>query len=137
MYDEVCVFVQNKPGKLSKVAEALADVEVDILAVDVADEGQFGVMKILTAEPQKAKEALSAKGMTVALNKVTLIEVTDKPGGLLKMANAIEKVGVNLTDAYGCILERGKRAVFVVKGENLDAIEEAAKSAGLNVLTEL
>lgn len=137
MYNEVTVFMENKPGKLSKVAEILAAANIDILAVDVNDEGQFGVLKILTMCPEEAKKALENAGQTVALNQVVCIEIDDKPGGLLKLAKALEGTGINITNSYGCVLERGKRAVFVVKGDNLEAIENAAKAAGLVTLDKL
>jgi hypothetical protein len=137
MYDEVRVFVENKPGKLSKVAELLGEAGIDILSLDVADEGQFGVFKILTAEPKRTKQILSDANMTVALNKVACIEIPDQPGGLVKLARTLEESGLNVTDAYGCVLDRGKRAVFVVKGHNLEAIENAAIGAGLRPLDSL
>jgi hypothetical protein len=137
MYNEVRVFVENKPGKLSKIAGILGDAGVDIVNLELADDGQFGVFKILTPEPDRAKSVLSDAGMTVAMNQVEIVEIVDQPGGLVKLAKTLEDVGVNLTDAYGCILERGKRAIFVVKGENLDAIESAATSAGLRTLDSL
>lgn len=137
MINEVCVFVENKPGKLSHVTELLGSAGVDILALDLADDGQFGVFKILTAEPDRAKEVLTGAGMTVALNKVACVEIPDQPGGIVNLAKALEGGGLNLTEAYGCILERGKRALFVVKGDNLEAIEAAARSAGLRPLDRL
>lgn len=137
MYNEVRVFVENKPGKLSHVVELLGNAGIDLLALDIADEGQFGVFKILTAEPERASKVLSEAGMTVALNRVAVIEIEDKPGGLVQLAKALEKNGLNVTDAYGCILERKKRALFVVKGENLEGIESAARSAGLKPLDAL
>lgn len=137
MYDEVRVFVENKPGKLARVSQLLGDAGIDILSLDVADEGQFGVFKILTTEPEKTKQILSDANMTVAVNKVACIEITDQPGGLVQLAKALEKSGLSVTDAYGCILDRGKRAVFVVKGENLEAIEQAVRDAGLKPLETL
>ena len=137
MYNEVRVFVENKPGKLSRVAELLGQAGIDILALELADEGQFGVLKILTAEPERAKEILSGAGVAAALNPVACIEIPDKPGALVTLSKAIENARLNVTDAYGCILERGKRAVFVVKGENLEAIEAAARDAGLKPLDRL
>jgi hypothetical protein len=137
MYREVRVFVENKPGKLSRVAEVLGNAGIDLLALEIADEGQFGVLKILTAEPDRARQVLEAAGMTVAFNEVAVIEIADRPGGLVQLARALEKSGLNVSDAYGCILERGKRAVFVVKGENLRAIESSATEAGLKVLDKL
>lgn len=137
MYDEVRVFVENKPGKLSRVSQLLGDAGIDILSLDVADEGQFGVFKILTSEPERTKQVLENADMTVAINKVACIEITDQPGGLVQLAKALEQNDLSVTDAYGCILERGKRAVFVVKGQNLEAIEQAVRDAGLNPLDSL
>ena len=137
MYNEVSVFVENKPGKLSRVAELLGNAGIDILALELADEGQYGVFKILTAEPERAKEVLSNANVAVALNKVAVIEIPDHPGGLVQLAKALENAGLNVADAYGCIIERGKRAVFVVKGDYLEAIESAARNAGLATLTSL
>lgn len=137
MYSEVRVFVENKPGKLSNVAEVLGDAGIDILALELADEGQYGVFKILTAEPQRAKDVLSAANMPVALSPIACIEIPDQPGSLVRLSKAIEQAQLNVSDAYGCILERGKRAVFVIKGENLEAVEAAARSAGLKPLDSL
>lgn len=137
MYNEVSIFVENKPGKLSKVAEILGGAGIDILALDLADEGQYGVFRILTAEPERAKEVLSGANVAVALNKVAVIEIPDHPGGLVQLAKAIENSGLNVSDAYGCIIERGKRAVFVVKGDKLEGIEQAAREAGLSPLSSL
>jgi len=137
MYNEVRVFVENKPGKMSKVTSLLGKAGIDLLSLDLADDGQFGVFKILTAEPERAKEVLSAANMTVALYKVAVIEIPDEPGVLVKLAEALEAANLNVTDAYGCIIERGRRAVFVVKGDNLEAIEDAARSVGLRPLDSL
>lgn len=137
MYKELRVFVENKPGKLSKIAELLGGAGIDLLALELADEGQFGVFKLLTAEPDRAKQILFDANMTVAENHVAIVEIPDRPGSLLRLAKAMEQANLNISDAYGCILERGKRAVFVVKGDNLDAIEAAAANAGLKALSSL
>jgi hypothetical protein len=137
MYKELRVFVENKPGKLSKIAELLGNAGIDLLALELADEGQFGVFKLLTAEPDRAQQILLEANMTVAVNQVAIIEIPDQPGSLLKLSKAMEQAQLNITDAYGCILERGKRAVFVVKGDKLDAIEAAAANAGLKALDSL
>jgi len=137
MYNEVRVFVENKSGKLARVAGILGDAGVDILNLELVDDGQFGAFKILAADPEAAKNALSAAGMSAAYNQVAIIEIPDRPGGLVTLAIALEAAGINLNDAYGCILERGKRALFVVKGENLDLIQSTANKAGLKVLDSL
>lgn len=137
MYNEVRVFVENKPGKLSNVADILGNANIDVLAMELDDEGQFGVLKFLCADPEKAREVLSDANVAVALGPVVVIELPDKPGSLVKLSKAIEAANLNMTDAYGCILERGKRAAFVVKGDNLGAIEKAAESAGMKSLKVL
>lgn len=137
MYKEVEVFLENKPGRLSKVSQLLGEAGVDLLSIDLADEGQFGVLRLLSDDQDRAKEVLAQGGFRVAMSDIVAIEIVDRPGGLMKLAKAIEGAGLNITDAYGCILERGKRAVFVVKGENLKAIEDAVTAAGLKSLDDL
>jgi len=139
-YEEINV---EAPAYLNGLAEAIGESRRHVLDVmrsvdiDRADEGQFGVIKILTADPQKARNVLSESDLLTALNDVVVIEVEDKPGGLIQLAKAIEGCNCNISDAYGCILERGKRALFIVKGDNLAIIEDAAKKAGLKVLDSL
>jgi hypothetical protein len=137
MYKEVEVFIENKPGRLSKVSKLLGEAGIDLLSLDLADEGQYGVLKLLSDDQEKAREVLAAGGFRVAMSDIVAIEIADKPGGLQTLAKAIEDAGLNITDAYGCILERGKRAVFVVKGENLAAIENAVTAGGLKSLSRL
>ncbi len=137
MYKEVEVFLENKPGRLSSVSKLLGEAGVDLLSIDLADEGQFGVLRLLSDDQDRARKVLSEGGFRVAMSDVVCIEIADRPGGLMKLAKAIEDAGLNISDAYGCILERNKRAVFVVKGENLKAIEDAVTAAGLRSLSEL
>lgn len=137
MYNELRVFVENKPGKLSRIAELLGNAGIDMLALELADEGQFGVFKILTAEPERSRQVLSDANIAAALGQVAVIEIPDKPGSLLKLSKAMDQAKLNISDAYGCILERGKRAIFVVKGDNLEAIESAAVGVGLKPLDSL
>lgn len=137
MYNEVRVFAENKPGKLSKISTILGEAGVDIVNLELDDEGQYGVFKILTPDPEGARQALSDANLPVAFNCVAVIEIPDQPGGLVQLAKALEATELNVTDAYGCILERGKRAIFVVKGDNLEKIESAAQAAGLKALDKL
>ena len=137
MYKEVEVFLENKPGRLSSVSKLLGEAGVDLLSIDLADEGQFGVLRLLSDNQDRARKVLSDGGFRVAMSDVVCIEIADKPGGLQILAKAIEDAGLNISDAYGCVLERGMRAVFVVKGENLKAIEDAVTAAGLRSLSDL
>jgi hypothetical protein len=137
MYNEVRVFLENSPGKLSRLAQLLGDAGIDILALELADEGQYGVFKILTAEPERAKEILSKANIAVALNQIVCVELPDQPGSLVTLSKVLEDAKLNVADAYGCILERGKRAVFIIKGDDLEAVEAAVRNAGLKVLNSL
>ncbi len=137
MYKEVEVFLENKPGRLSKVSKLLGEAGVDLLSIDLADEGQYGVLRLLSDNQDRTRDVLTEGGFRVAMSDVVCIEIADRPGGFMKLAKAIEDANLNISDAYGCILERGKRAVFVVKGENLKAIEDAITAAGLKSLSDL
>ena len=137
MYNEVSVFVENKPGKLAQVAELLGNAGINILSSEIFDGGRTGVIKILTTDPEKTREVLAQANVTVEFTQAVCVEIPDVPGGLVKLAKALEEADLNVTDAYGCVLERGKRAAFIIKGDNLEAIESAARAAGLDILDSL
>lgn len=137
MWNIVKIFVENKSGKFAKVINVLANNNIDILLMDIADDGQFGIMNILTDCPEKTRNILYNENFTVALGKVALIEIEDKPGGLVEFSNVLSEENISISHASGCIIEKGKRALVVIHVENPEALEEKLASRGIKVVASL
>ena len=68
---QISVFVENKPGKLSAVTRLLADNDVDIRAFSVADSNDFGILRLIVNNPEKASEVLKSAEVTISVTNVT------------------------------------------------------------------
>ena len=137
MWNIVMVFMENKSGKLAKITETIAKNNIDLLLVDIADDGQFGVLRMLTDCPEKTRNILYNENYTVALNKVALVEIGDHPGELAKLAKVLEEEDINIKHAHGCIIERGKKAIFAISVDNPEVLEERLASKGIKIVVSL
>ena len=79
---QISVFLENKAGRLAEVTGILAEADVNIRALAVADTSDFGVLRLIVNDNQKALAALKNRGFTVGETDVVAVEVEDKPGGL-------------------------------------------------------
>jgi hypothetical protein len=136
MAKQVNVFLDNKPGRLKKVTQVLADAGVNIRAVEIQDRETFGIMKLLVNDPDKAHLALSDAGLASALKDVVAIIIDDKPGGLLALAEVLEKEGVNVVDGYGFVVDSAREAIWCFEAEDRGPIEQVIQDSGFRLLSD-
>ncbi|MFP4054153.1 MAG: ACT domain-containing protein [Phycisphaerae bacterium] len=132
--NQLSVFLENKPGRLSEPCKILADAGVNILTLSLADTQQFGIMRLILPEWQKGKEALEAAGCVVNVTEVVATEVVDEPGGLAKVLIALEESGVNIEYMYAFTFRRQDRAVLVFRFEDPDKAIQVLQDKGINVV---
>ena len=138
MWNLVVALAENKPGRVANIADILGKNGIDILMTDIADEGQYGVVRLLTANPDKTRNILYNENVTAALTKVALVEMPDEPGVLAKLMKMLAEEQINVKQVMGCILERGKRAAFVIIPDGDPAYaEEKLAGRGVRILEEI
>jgi len=130
------IFVENKPGKLEKITGILTENSVNLRAISVASSGQFGVVKILVNDPDKAFEALRKNHITASKRKISVAIVDDRPGGLHHLLTTLSSNRINIEDCYGFVLEDKKRAAIVVEVEKNPAAEQVLSAQGIQVLSD-
>ncbi|HPR40911.1 MAG TPA: ACT domain-containing protein, partial [Oscillospiraceae bacterium] len=89
MIKQVSVFVENKPGHLVEIASALAEAGIDIRALSLADTTNYGLLRLIVAEPDTAYRVLHDRGLTVSLTDVLAVGVDDRPGGMVKALSVL------------------------------------------------
>ncbi len=124
---QLSIFIENKPGRLADITETLANADIDLRAISVADTSDFGILRVVVDKPEIAEKALKDAGMTVSLSKVLAVTVKNKKGELAKVIRllsdeevVIEYVYdfVGLVDGVACIVIRvddNKKAVAVLE----------------------
>lgn len=131
---QLSVFLENQPGRLSGPCKLLADAGINILTLSLADTQQFGILRLIVRDWQKAKSVLEKAGCVVKVTEVVATEVADRPGGLAEVLEVLEKAGINIDYMYAFTFRREDKAVLVFRFENPDAAVQVLVSKGVNVL---
>ncbi len=132
---QIAIFMENKPGHIQSICRTLADADVNINTLSLADTQQYGILRLLTSDPQKAREALTKAGFVVNVTEVLAVEVDDKPGGLLRILDIIGENGINIEYMYAFTFHRNENAVMVFRFNTPDKAIECLQKADIKVLT--
>lgn len=112
---QVSVFVENKAGAMSEVLDILAEENIDMSALSVADTSDFGILRLILSEPEKAEKVLKEKGYVVKLTDVVAVGIEDKPGGLSKPLKVLKDNGIGIEYMYAFIGKVSNSALVVMK----------------------
>jgi hypothetical protein len=130
------IFVQNKPGQLEKITKILADNQINLKAFSVASAGDFGVVKVVVNDIEKAYQLLKQENITASKRKILIAQVPDQPGGLHNLLTLLSANQVNIEDCYGFVIESRREAAIVVEVEKYPIAEEILRSKGVTILSD-
>lgn len=131
---QLSLFLENKPGRLSAPCKILAENDINILTMSLADTEQFGILRLIIEEWEKAKAALEAMGGVVNVTDVVAIEVENKPGGLYRVLSVIEELGLNVEYMYAFTFGQENQAVLMFRFEDPEIAIEQLQTRGLTPL---
>jgi hypothetical protein len=134
---QVSVFLENRPGQLSIPCRALAEAGINILTLSLADTQQFGILRLIVKEWEKALDVLKNAGCVVNVTDVLAIEVPDKPGGMATILEILEKAQLNTEYMYAFTYRRGDKAVVVFRFDEPDKAIEVLQTNGINVVASV
>jgi len=133
--EQVAVFVENKSGRLAEVSALLAANGINIRALSVADTHDFGILRIIVNDPDKALKVLKDDGFTANKTEVVAVEVADQPGGLADVLKIINDEGLNVEYMYAFVEKSGENARLIFRFDETDAAIRVLKKAGMKILT--
>ncbi len=129
---QLSLFLENKPGSLTRPVKLLAQAKLNILTLSVADTQQFGILRLIVPDWEKALALLKKEGFVVKVTDMVAIEVSDAPGGLASILAALEKTHVNLEYMYGFTLRKEKKGMLVFRFDDPDRAIEALQKRSIN-----
>ena len=132
--EQLSIFLENKAGRLAEVTAALAEANINIRALSLADTSDFGVLRLIVNDTHKAKESLKAKGFTVGETEVVAVEVPDKPGGLHNILESLQKANINVEYMYAFVQQSGNNAVMIFRFENVSEAVKLLQNSGITVI---
>ncbi|SFM89056.1 ACT domain-containing protein [Thermodesulforhabdus norvegica] len=118
--EQISVFLENKAGRLAEVTRVLAEAGINIRALSLADTSDFGILRLIVNDTEKAKRVLKENGFTVGKTNVVAVEVEDRPGGLYKILEILRKANINVEYMYAFVQQSGDNAVLIFRFDNTD-----------------
>ena len=97
---QVSVFLENKSGRLNEVTQILGDAGLNMSAFTIADTSDFGILRLIVSDPDRAKEVLKKNKFAVQTTEVILVKTPNVPGGLAKMLNILNAENVFIEYMY-------------------------------------
>ncbi|MGL4283377.1 amino acid-binding protein [Eubacterium aggregans] len=120
MIRQVSVFIQNQEGKLGKVLDILAENDINIRSLTIAETADYGILCLILQDTDKALEGLKAAGIMANVSMVMAAEIPDKPGGLSRLMDTLTKEKINLAYAYSFLPKNTSNAIIIFKVDDGD-----------------
>jgi len=133
--EQISIFLENKTGRLADVTQALTNADINIRALSLADTSDFGILRLIVNNPERAKEILRERGFTVGRNLVVAVEVDDRPGGLHKILSLLDQHEVNVEYMYAYIRPKNKNATLIFRFDKIDDAVRVLQENDITLLT--
>lgn len=131
---QLSIFVENRPGRLSEITKLLGENEIDIRALSIADTRDFGILRLIVNNPEKALEVLKGKDFSVTLTNVIAIGINDVPGGLNKAMEILYSNNISVEYMYAFISKTDDLAYVIFRVENNEKAATAMEESGFKLL---
>jgi len=133
---QISIFIPNKKGSLSELTDILIAHQIDIRAIAVFDTTEFGILRIVVDDPDRAVEILKQEGVVAKVSKVIAVEPEDKPGSLNQIFSILRDSDINIEYIYSFIMRKKEMPYIVLKVDNQEKAVEELTANGINVINK-
>lgn len=133
---QISVFINNKPNQLNEAVKSLKDEGINIRAMSLADTKDFGILRIIVSDTQKACDVLKDSGYAVIITDVVTVSIPDTAGQLSRVLDVLGGEGVNVEYLYAFLGTSEKSVSFVIRVDDNVKASSALTNAGIIQLTE-
>ena len=133
---QLSIFVENKFGRLEAIIDALGKNGINISALSLADTTDFGILRLITSEPDRAKEVLSEIGVISKCTPVTAVFLKDSAGGLAEVLKVFTENEISIEYMYAFLGRKAGEALMVLKTDDLEKTEKALIGASIKIASE-
>ena len=133
---QLTVFVENKQGALVAITDMLAEKNINIRALSIADTEDFGILRLIVNDSDTAKAALEDAGYLIKITDVVGVKIGDAPGKLSLALRVLDDAGINVEYLYAFMTRTEKHAYVVLRVADNKAAETALEAEGFHMITD-
>lgn len=130
---QLSIFVENKFGRLEAIVDALHKNDINIRALSIADTTDFGILRVIVDNTEKAKEALDNIGVIAKITDVIAVYLDDKTGGLAKVLKILTEEKISVEYMYAFLSRQADKALMVLKADDEEKTEKVLKLNGIEI----
>jgi len=132
--EQISIFIENKSGRLAEVTAILGKSGINIRALSLADTSDFGILRLIVDDSEKALKVLREQRFTVSITNVIGVAVPDSPGGLTSILQILDNNNVNVEYMYAFVERSGDNAVIIFRFDDIDEAISALSKNGVKIL---
>jgi hypothetical protein len=129
---QLSIFLENKPGALSRPCRLLAKAGINIQTFALADTQQFGILRLVVHEWEQARKLLEKNDFVVKVTDVVALEIPDRPGGLADVLEVIERAGVNVEYMYAFTAKQDGKGLMLFRFDQPDVAIAKLQASKMN-----
>ncbi len=128
---QISVFLENRSGQIAEITSVLAQNNIDLRAIHMAETADYGVLRLIAAEPQEASKILLEHGFVLSMTPVMAVAVPDEPGGLAKLLDILAQGGQDIEYMYSVFGHKDNLAYMIFRVSDMKRLEEILAGSGI------
>lgn len=130
--NQISVFLENRNGQLAEITGLLAENKINLRAISIAETADYGVLRLIADDSEKATSVLLANGNIINMNPVTVVAVPDEPAGLSELLKLLSAGDISIEYMYSLFTHQNDKAYMVFRVTDYDNFIELLSKHGLS-----
>ena len=133
---QISVFLENRTGQLAEVTHLLAENNINLRAISIAESTDYGILRIIVDDAEKATSTLLSGGHILSMTPVTVVAVPDQPSGLSQVLNLLAECSISIEYMYSLFTHQNGNAYMVFRLNEEEKFLELLASHGMSPVSK-